>query len=337
MQNSPPIATVALPLWQSEQIAWLALESLCRQKKCDFAWELIVLEDEDDDKKIGQVTVDRYLDRLSAVGCTKVVYETMPGHPLLAEKWLRAANLASPSSEVFFIQGGDDFTHPHRVANAVAAFQADNELDWYQSPRGYFYDLCTNKTLLYDYDIIPNLPQPREGHIKNPIALEKSTRTTYVRQITRPPVGRIVDAWVFFGVQEVLGHTPKVKLDADPIAETSVFTSGLNSISLDRSDLNAKVIPPFCPTTQQAEAFLPSDCATRLSTSQIQSLSRRVELYQEHCSELKSKITQLKQRCKRLSAEQDRKRETITKLNTLLTVEKQRNDNPFLRFLKKFC
>jgi len=35
-------ATVALPVWNSEKITWLCLESLKRQLNVDFEWELVV-------------------------------------------------------------------------------------------------------------------------------------------------------------------------------------------------------------------------------------------------------------------------------------------------------
>lgn len=41
--------TVAMPLYNSKYIAWLAMESLCRQKNVTFDWELIVSEEQNDE------------------------------------------------------------------------------------------------------------------------------------------------------------------------------------------------------------------------------------------------------------------------------------------------
>ena len=37
--------TVALPVYNSKKIAWMAIESLCSQINVDFNWELIVYEE----------------------------------------------------------------------------------------------------------------------------------------------------------------------------------------------------------------------------------------------------------------------------------------------------
>lgn len=37
--------TVALPVYNSKSIAWLAMESLCNQKGIDFDWEIVIAEE----------------------------------------------------------------------------------------------------------------------------------------------------------------------------------------------------------------------------------------------------------------------------------------------------
>ena len=38
------LLSVALPMYSAQSIAWLAMESLCRQE-CDFEWELLIAEE----------------------------------------------------------------------------------------------------------------------------------------------------------------------------------------------------------------------------------------------------------------------------------------------------
>ena len=38
--------SVRMPMFRSKYIAWLALESLCRQKGVNFEWELITAEEQ---------------------------------------------------------------------------------------------------------------------------------------------------------------------------------------------------------------------------------------------------------------------------------------------------
>ena len=42
-------ASVTLPLFRSQYIAWLQLESLCRQQDVDFEWELLIAEEQGDE------------------------------------------------------------------------------------------------------------------------------------------------------------------------------------------------------------------------------------------------------------------------------------------------
>lgn len=42
----PVALTCALPMYRAKDIGWLGLESLCRQEDIDFAWELIIMEEE---------------------------------------------------------------------------------------------------------------------------------------------------------------------------------------------------------------------------------------------------------------------------------------------------
>ncbi len=58
--------TVALPVWNSKDIAWLCMESLCNQI-VDFKWELLVFE-EKHDRQLGRSFFEGYQSRLP--GCS---------------------------------------------------------------------------------------------------------------------------------------------------------------------------------------------------------------------------------------------------------------------------
>ena len=58
--------TVALPTWESKDIIWLQLESLCRQET-QYTWELIVCE-EQTPNMMGEEMLSSYKERLTQGG-----------------------------------------------------------------------------------------------------------------------------------------------------------------------------------------------------------------------------------------------------------------------------
>ena len=62
-----------MPCYNSNKIAWIALESLCNQVDINFEWELIICE-EKHDNMLGDKWVDDYIERLVNVNCLKITY-----------------------------------------------------------------------------------------------------------------------------------------------------------------------------------------------------------------------------------------------------------------------
>jgi len=59
--------SVALPVWNSKRIAWLPMESLCRQLKPSCGWELIIFE-EVHGEQLGEDFFRAYEERLKEAG-----------------------------------------------------------------------------------------------------------------------------------------------------------------------------------------------------------------------------------------------------------------------------
>ena len=63
--------SVRMPLFRARYIAWLALESLCRQKRVTFKWELVIAEEQDcsvetdllQSREVGPAIVDEAIER----------------------------------------------------------------------------------------------------------------------------------------------------------------------------------------------------------------------------------------------------------------------------------
>ena len=103
-----PVMSVALPMYNSKHVSFLAFESLCNQKAVVHEWELIIYE-EQHDNMTDWSNISKYIDRLKAVNCIKIVYYTQEKKASLIDKWIKIAQLSSDSSESFLLQACDDW------------------------------------------------------------------------------------------------------------------------------------------------------------------------------------------------------------------------------------
>jgi hypothetical protein len=87
--------TIALPIWNSQNILWLCLESLCRQYKPVEGWELICFE-EKYKFQVGESYIKTFQARLKEVGCEKIVYLSSGDKVPLSMKWVKIAKASSP-------------------------------------------------------------------------------------------------------------------------------------------------------------------------------------------------------------------------------------------------
>src|SRR3990172_13426350 len=106
--------TAALPVYASE-IAWLAMESLCRQKT-NVKWELIIYEDEQ--YPLGENFYRQYQSRLHDVGCNTLLYKYSPERIPLSYKWREISLMANKSSLGILLQAADNYSEPNRIQMA---------------------------------------------------------------------------------------------------------------------------------------------------------------------------------------------------------------------------
>jgi len=69
-----PRISVMLPLYNAGAVAWLALESLCRQAGEYPGFEVVVCEEQAGHDVVGYETVQAYRGRLRRAGCERVRY-----------------------------------------------------------------------------------------------------------------------------------------------------------------------------------------------------------------------------------------------------------------------
>ena len=87
-----PKFTVALPIFNSKKIAWVAFESLARQVDVNFSWELVIAE-ESGVNKIGDTLCEEYREKLIKAGCSRIVFLELEEWMPLYQKWIRPLQL----------------------------------------------------------------------------------------------------------------------------------------------------------------------------------------------------------------------------------------------------
>ena len=234
-------ATVALPVWNGKDIAWLALESLCRQEGVDFEWELLVFEEEHEGQ-LGSDFFHSYEDRLSEVGGV-VNYITQKNKLSLGEKWATLARLAD-NTKMFAFCSADDYSHPNLLANGMREVDAGH--DWVCIKEGYFFDIDLKKIISY----------VATGRLSG---LNMITTTEKAQKIPFIPRNRVVDSWLYKNIRPT-----NLRKDLSLNWTRSLFTNGRNNISTQRRSYFETIRPPFKNTDISLHEIVPHDIAERL-------------------------------------------------------------------------
>jgi glycosyltransferase involved in cell wall biosynthesis len=242
--------TVALPIWNMKKITWLCLESLCRQKKPNNGWELIVFEGHHAEQ-IGEKFIRSYEERLNLVGCERIVFLTDIVKLPLPQKWLRIALESSETSEYFCMCAGDNYYQPFMLQDSENAIK---EADWCIVTRGYFYDFYLKKIIKY--------------HLTGMIGLQMTARTSYVREFPLADLPCAIDTW--FATQMInVAHKRetmlRVFIDGSDHWENILCTNGLNNISKTRYKFFEDIHPPFYDTDKRLIDIVPEDISDELT------------------------------------------------------------------------
>lgn len=233
--------TVALPVWKSKDIAWLCMESLCRQKPVD-EWELLIFE-EVHKEALGQKFFHSYSDRLKETGCKRVEYQTSMEKYPLSMKWVMIARQSDKNSEAFCLCAADNYYDPHMLQDAERNIK---KADWCITPKGYFYDFQTERVLRYDFATI--------------VGLQMTAKTRLVRQFPMEEVNKGVDTWF----ARKLGLKGSIFLDN--YWQGILCTQGLNNISHERCKYFDDPQHPFYSTRKKLINIVPVDIYHRLTT-----------------------------------------------------------------------
>ncbi len=224
--------TVALPIYNAKDIAWLCLESLNRQRDVDFDWELVVFEEEHE-QQLGE----KYFQDHRPDG-SWVKYISHKNKHTLGEKWHKIVQESGEWSEVVVFCAADNYYHPYMLRDSMNAIERGH--DWFYTTKGYFYDFNTKKIILYS--------------ARRETGLQMAASMEIAKRIPNSPRKRIVDLWLKRNMKP-----------ENPLIDTSdhwmgtLFTHGYNTISSQRGKYFDNPKYPFRETSTRLEEIVPED------------------------------------------------------------------------------
>ena len=136
------IISVCMPVY-AQPVAWLAMESLCRQQT-EVGWELLIYEDEQ--YANGIKFYQQYSERLSTAKCSSVKYKFFEKRISLAEKYVEMFLRTAPNSIGILLQAADNYSEPFRIQNT---FHLLNSYDWIYCPNALFYSFQKKNNFVF--------------------------------------------------------------------------------------------------------------------------------------------------------------------------------------------
>jgi len=228
-------ATIAMPAFKADKIAFLAMESLCNQKT-SIKWELIIAE-EKHSQQLGIDFIGKYAERLKDAGCESIKYLEYQQWISLPKKWKDIGEHADPDSKVFLLQAVDCYSAADRIEEAFDCIVNKN-FDWIDYENGLFYNLETGQMIQYSAKARTNL--------------DMAFKTKYARRIPNSALRKGIDSFLFGHVTQKAKSFTRL-LISKPAKLDSFDTDGENNISIKRTSFYSNIRPPFIRTTIRLE------------------------------------------------------------------------------------
>jgi len=222
VESLEPRLTVALPVYNSKEIAWAALESLSNQIDINFNWELIVYEEKHKNSVFPEI-LDHYIEKLKQINCTRIVFITNTEHILLIDKWVGIANNVSPTSSCFILHAADCYSPKNRLQISYQKI-VNEDYDWYDQSKGYFYSFISDKVFLYDYKGLTNL--------------NMALKPEYVKTLPKSVLKKGIDGYIYNWSITTCKRSGKNfrRYFDDELYQDSIDTHGFNNISIGREN-----------------------------------------------------------------------------------------------------
>lgn len=228
-------ATIAMPVYNADKIAFLAMESLCNQKT-SIKWELIVAE-EIHSQQLGIEFIGQYAERLKDAGCEVIKYLQYKEWISLPKKWKDIGQHADSDSKVFLLQAADCYSAADRIEEAFNCIVNQN-FDWLDYQNGFFYNLATGQMIQYSAQSITNL--------------DMAFKTKFARTIPDSALRKGIDGFLFIHVSKQAKIVKKLSI-SKPAKLDSFDTDGENNISIKRTSFYSNIRHPFIRTSIRLE------------------------------------------------------------------------------------
>jgi len=225
------IISVALPVYNQNEILPVALESLCRQKN-PGKWELIICSEDD----VTSV-IDSYAYRLHENGCVRIKMDHLEEWIPLPKKWKRIGAQMLPESIGMMLQSGDCFGHERRIELARAAMTLG--FDWYHERYGYFFDIASFTLAEYC---------KKENHTH----LNMCMAAKHARNIPESDLRKNIDYFL-------LNSIPHPKIYTHEVNMGGVDFNGSQNISNSRGAMIAEYRYPFRKVAKKVTEILPHE------------------------------------------------------------------------------
>lgn len=228
-------ATIAMPVYKADKIAFLAMESLCNQKT-SIKWELIIAE-EIHSQQLGVDFFEAYAERLKDAGCESIKYLEYKEWISLPKKWKDIGEHADPDSKVFLLQAIDCYSAADRIAEAFNCI-VNRDFDWLDYQNGFFYNLVTGQMIQYAATARTNL--------------DMAFKTKYAKRIPDSALRKGIDGFLFTHVSQKAKFFKQLSI-SKPAKLDSFDTDGENNISIKRTSFYSNVRHPFIKTAIRLE------------------------------------------------------------------------------------
>lgn len=241
--------TCALPMYESIQSFWMALDSISNQKNINFGWELVIAEEIRN--RVDPEKIIAYLPKLKEIGCHCFKYLGLKSKISLSKKWLIMSQIADLSSIGFMLHASDDYNQPNRFYNTYKLFMQG--ADWVQTKKCLFYDIRNRKCVLFQA-----LPRKRT-------ALFMSIRTNIVQKVkNKRYVNKCVDNFLMNSCLSVKRNMEIVYDEDLDDWKYAMCTDGFNKISKERKGMMARKVPPFGEYKYNFKDYFPKEFLEKL-------------------------------------------------------------------------
>ena len=243
--------SIALPMFKSKHIAWLALESLCRQQNIDFEWELIISEETNKEYDyFGRDEIFKYVEKLTNIGCERIEYIPLDIWVPLSKKWKLISNSCSETSKCFVLQAADCYSFPKRLKETYDII-VKKDFDYVSSQVGPFYDIKTKLAMMYDMRKRPKVH-----------GLNMALKPFYIKNLPDEIIRRGIDSWI---VKNLKKQNKKFRYfhNNSESCLHGVDTNGINNISTQRLKI-MQVRKDVYPYEIEIWRYIPKDILQKL-------------------------------------------------------------------------